>query len=70
MSKYEELTVDTMEKNDQWGKLILLNSENKDVLEFGCSSGYVSKVLANHGCKVVSVELDENDAVVIKNKIV
>ncbi len=30
MSKYEKLTVDTMEKNNQWGKLILLNGENED----------------------------------------
>lgn len=68
MSKYEELTGDTMDKNDQQGKLVLLNGENKDVLEFGCSSGYVLKVLANHGCKAVSVELDEDGAVVTKNR--
>ena len=67
MSKYKELTGDTMDKNNQQDKLVLLTGENKDVFEFECSSGYILKVLANHGCKVVGVELDEDDAVVTKN---
>jgi SAM-dependent methyltransferase len=31
---------------------------NKRVLEFGCASGYVSRVLRDQGCRVVGIEID------------
>jgi SAM-dependent methyltransferase len=31
---------------------------NKRVLEFGCASGYVSRVLRDRGCSVVGIEID------------
>src|SRR5207253_2318932 len=35
---------------------------NKSVLEFGCSTGYMSRVLKANGCKVVGVEIDPDAA--------
>jgi len=48
-----------MGENDSRSKFVLLTEENKDVLDFGYSSGYVSKILANHGCKIVGMKLDD-----------
>jgi 2-polyprenyl-3-methyl-5-hydroxy-6-metoxy-1,4-benzoquinol methylase len=34
-------------------------SHNKDVLELGCSTGFVSQHFVKNGCKVTGVEIDE-----------
>lgn len=43
-------------------KVLNLVGKNKKVLEIGCATGQVSKRLAENGCEVVGVELDELSA--------
>ena len=38
--------------------LILLTGKNKDVLELGPASGYITKILKDNGCNVTGIELD------------
>ncbi len=45
-----------------YGKEIDLIGPNKKVLEFGCSTGFVSKILKQRGCRVTGIEMDENAA--------
>lgn len=47
---------------DRTWKLLEWVGHNKDVLEIGCSSGYMSRRIAERGCRVVGVEIDEKAA--------
>ncbi len=42
--------------------LLNLVGFNKNVLEIGCSTGYLSRVMQQRGCRVTSVEIDETVA--------
>ena len=53
----------------QWGNatgthayLLNLVGFNKKVLEIGCNTGYLSRVMQQRGCQVTGVEVDENAA--------
>lgn len=61
MSKYD-LVIDLKEENDPRTKMIDLIGPNKKVLEFGCATGYMSKVLREKGCTVTGVEIDPGAA--------
>jgi protein-L-isoaspartate O-methyltransferase len=39
-------------------KIVELVGSGKRVLELGCATGYMSKVLRDLGCQVVAVEID------------
>ena len=39
-------------------KVVRLVGRHKRVLELGCATGYMSRVLRDHGCQVVGIELD------------
>ena len=55
-SRYE-----TTPRQDRFDRAYLLQrfvGKNRRVLEFGCSTGYISRLLKQHGCSVVGVELD------------
>lgn len=38
--------------------LIILTGKGKKVLELGCASGYITKILKERGCNVTGIELD------------
>src|SRR3990172_4331800 len=40
------------------GKVVRLVGTNKRVLELGCATGYMSRVLRDRGCQVVAVEMN------------
>jgi O-antigen biosynthesis protein len=44
-----------------------LVGHNKKVLEIGCSTGTMSKRLAQNGCEVIGIEIDEDSAKIAKN---
>ncbi len=54
--------IDYNNKNIVYGKEIELIGSNKKVLEFGCSTGYVSKILKLRGCTITGIEIDDNAA--------
>lgn len=68
---HQELVYDRDSKKGELGKeykLVLdIVGKNKDVLEFGCHTGYFTKLLVDRGCKVVGVELDYRAAEKAKN---
>ena len=55
--KYE-CQVDLYNKNMSQTLIVEMVGGNKDVLEFGCAAGAVSKAARDRGCRVVGVEID------------
>jgi 2-polyprenyl-3-methyl-5-hydroxy-6-metoxy-1,4-benzoquinol methylase len=55
--KYEGI-VDLSNRNSSQVFAVEMIGGNKRVLEFGCASGYVSRVLRDRGCQVVGIEID------------
>jgi 2-polyprenyl-3-methyl-5-hydroxy-6-metoxy-1,4-benzoquinol methylase len=43
-------------------RIVKLVGENRSVLELGCATGYVSKMMTENGCQVTGIELDEKAA--------
>lgn len=61
-SNIYDTEIDNTDKNTIYSKEIELIGFNKKVLEFGCSTGYVSSILKQRGCRVTGIEIDENAA--------
>jgi 2-polyprenyl-3-methyl-5-hydroxy-6-metoxy-1,4-benzoquinol methylase len=55
--KYEGI-VDLSNRNSSQVLAVEMIGGNKRVLEVGCASGYVSRVLRDRGCRVVGIEID------------
>jgi 2-polyprenyl-3-methyl-5-hydroxy-6-metoxy-1,4-benzoquinol methylase len=55
--KYDAV-VDLTNHNNSHTFAVEMIGANKRVLEFGCASGHVSRVLRDRGCRVVGVEID------------
>lgn len=51
-------TVDLTSSNNSQVFAVEMAGGNKRVLEFGCASGFVSRVLRERGCQVVGIEID------------
>lgn len=62
MGKPYETEINLSDINNARTKQILLTGTDKRVIEFGCSTGYVSKVLKQRGCYVVGIEVDPEAA--------
>ena len=56
-SKYDT-TVDLSSENDSHTLMVRLVGAQKRVLDVGCASGYLARVLVEHGCTVSGVEFD------------
>lgn len=48
--------------NSSLAKQIGLVGENRSVLEFGCATGYFSRMLSEKGCHIVGVEINSDAA--------
>lgn len=55
-------TIDLSDKNSAHTKMIQLVGMNRRVIDLGCYTGAVAKVLKDRGCYVVGVELDSQAA--------
>ncbi len=67
MSKYTKQKVDLKNKNLSTTKIIKMVGKNKNVLDIGCSSGYVGKALKEEfKCKVTGIEINPKDAKLAK----
>ena len=64
MSSIYEVPVDPDAENNSHSYLLSWVGYNKSVLEVGCSSGYLTKVMAERGCEVVGIEIDPEAALV------
>ena len=52
-----------------WGvhtKALNLVGKKKRVLEIGCATGQVSRRLAENGCEVIGIEINEDSAEIAK----
>lgn len=62
MSKYST-KIDLSNTNSTHTKIVNLVGKDKRVIEFGCSSGFMSEVLRNEfNCEVVGIEINNDDA--------
>ena len=59
-----ETAVNPDAENNSHAFALSLIGYNKSVLEVGCSTGYLTKVMAERGCNVVGIELDPEAAAV------
>lgn len=57
-SRYESSSVIRKNRYDRTQKLLEWIGEGKRVLEVGCSTGYISRLLAERRCEVIGVEVD------------
>ena len=64
-SKYQS-TVDLSDKQNSHTLMVEMVGSNKRVLEVGCSTGYVSKVLRDRSCRVTGIEIDAEAAIQAK----
>ncbi len=62
MSFIYETAVDPDADNNSHAFALSLIGYNKSVLEVGCSTGYLTKVLTERGCNVVGIEIDPEAA--------
>src|SRR5579863_2515212 len=53
---------DFSDPNTSHSRMLALVGRDKSVLEFGCASGYMSRVLREHGCRVTGIECDPDAA--------
>ena len=56
-----DLEIDMSSKSTQ-ARVVRLVGRGKRVLELGCATGYMSRILRDRGCHVVAVELDADAA--------
>src|SRR5690349_24338175 len=54
--------VDFQDPNTSHSRMLRLVGRNKRVMEFGCSTGYMSQALQQQGCMVTGVEIDPSAA--------
>lgn len=57
-SRYQQ-DIDMSAENNTHTMLVRAVGTNKRVLELGAASGYMTRVLRDHGCRVTAVEYDE-----------
>jgi SAM-dependent methyltransferase len=57
-----EIPIDPEAENNSHNFALDMIGYNKAVLEVGCSTGYLTRVLAERGCNVVGMELDPDAA--------
>jgi 2-polyprenyl-3-methyl-5-hydroxy-6-metoxy-1,4-benzoquinol methylase len=62
LSSIYEVPVDPDAENNCHAFELSFVGYNKSVLEVGCSTGYITKVLVERGCDVVGIELDPDAA--------
>lgn len=62
MSFIYEVPVDPDAENNSHSFALGFIGYNKSVLEVGCSTGYLTKVMVERGCNVVGIELDPDAA--------
>ena len=61
-SSVYDYVINLEDKNSTVFKQLDFIGFDKKVLEFGCSTGYVSKILKERGCAVTGIEIDEESA--------
>jgi 2-polyprenyl-3-methyl-5-hydroxy-6-metoxy-1,4-benzoquinol methylase len=58
MGKAYEKEIDLSDLNNARTRQVIMTGEGKRVIEFGCSTGYVSRAMKLRGCYVAGVEVD------------
>jgi glycosyltransferase involved in cell wall biosynthesis/SAM-dependent methyltransferase len=62
VSQYSHLKADLSNENSSVTKIVRLVGRDRLVLDVGCAHGYLSEVLSEHGCRVIGIEIDPEDA--------
>ncbi|MDY6899719.1 MAG: methyltransferase domain-containing protein [Cyanobacteriota bacterium] len=62
-----DLSEKDLDDNSSLQKMLRLIGENKRVIDFGCATGYFSRLLCERGCEVIGVEVNPKAAKVAEN---
>ena len=62
MSSIYEVSVDPGEDNNAHALVLSFVGYHKSVLEVGCSTGFITKILVERGCDVIGIEVDPDAA--------
>jgi len=57
-----EVTSESLEDNSSLKKMLDLIGDGKEVVDFGCATGYFSNLLQNKGCTVTGIEINVDAA--------
>ncbi|HEY9845158.1 MAG TPA: methyltransferase domain-containing protein [Candidatus Caenarcaniphilales bacterium] len=58
----QNLTEGGLDENNSLKKMLHLVGDDKQVVDFGCATGYLSQLLVQKGCKVTGVEINPDAA--------
>jgi 2-polyprenyl-3-methyl-5-hydroxy-6-metoxy-1,4-benzoquinol methylase len=61
-SRDQTLTEKSLDDNSSLKKILQLIESGKEVIDFGCATGYFSRLLQNKGCAVTGVEINPEAA--------
>ncbi len=61
-----DISQEGLDDNNCLIKMLHLIDENKQVVEFGCATGYFSKLLTQKRCRVTGVEINPDSAKIAK----
>jgi O-antigen biosynthesis protein len=62
MGKEYEKEVDFDDPNDTHARMILMTGNDRRVIDFGCSTGFIARLLGERGCSVTGIEIDPDAA--------
>ncbi|MDO9464621.1 MAG: class I SAM-dependent methyltransferase [bacterium] len=60
--EYLQKKIDLTKKNRNYSKIVALIGRDKRVIDFGCGSGYFTKILKDKGCRVTCIDILEAEA--------
>jgi GT2 family glycosyltransferase/2-polyprenyl-3-methyl-5-hydroxy-6-metoxy-1,4-benzoquinol methylase len=58
----EEITEESLDENSSLKKMLRFIGSNKQVVDFGCATGYFAQLLKQHDCTVTGVEINPDAA--------
>jgi O-antigen biosynthesis protein len=56
----EDMSVDNLDPNTSYAKILELIGPAKRVIDLGCAGGHLARLLVKHGCEVVGVDSNAN----------
>ena len=59
---FEDFAEESLNQNSSYKKMLHLIGENKRVIDFGCATGYLAKLLNQKGCIVTGVDINPDAA--------
>lgn len=62
LNQVADIEENNLEQNSSLYKIMKLVGNNKKVIDFGCATGYLAKMLSGKGCYVTGIEINQEAA--------